>query len=734
MNIKKQFIRVLIFMAISVSLQPVTAGINISDSLLILLQKHPENDTVRANLLIQVANSLYRSNPEESLDYAHQLEEMGLTWQKENNRQSQKYLIEAWLLKGKNYLTLEQNVAADSVFSLAIELSRKNKDKNMEAKTQFKIGKIWHSFSGYNEALDHYDQSYSLEESMESQLGMGISLYQMASASDDLGDFLTAIDYNQRAYDIFNQLGDEKRMAMCLNNFGNYQNSMGNYPQALEYFHQSLKINERLENDVEISNNLNNIGVVYMIMEKPVKAREYYQRSYEIGEKLGDNKRMMSGLGNIGISYSYEEDFEKALEYFNRVIQISQDLGDKAGIARTYGNIGRVYEDMKDYPQAIHFYSIALAINDSVGNKFGMIYNMIGLGDVYRHTGNINSATRYLHQGRSLANKIGAVDAEKDALQGLTEMYDKLKRFDSAYFYFKQYTDLKDTMLNEERIEEVTRKEMQYSFDKKMLAEGLKSEIEINRQKNRKNIFLFAGLGFLILAGGIWSRLRYIKKSKSIIEKEKERSETLLLNILPAEVAEELKEKGYADARQFDEVTVLFTDFKGFTQMAEKLGAQELVNEIDFCFKKFDEITSKYHIEKIKTIGDAYMCAGGLPVPNQTNPHDVVLAALEIQQFMEEMKINRQKEKKTFFELRIGIHTGPVVAGIVGIKKFQYDIWGDTVNIASHMETSCEVGKVNISHATFEHVKDKFICQHRGKVEAKNKGMIDMYFVDGTIS
>jgi class 3 adenylate cyclase len=178
-------------------------------------------------------------------------------------------------------------------------------------------------------------------------------------------------------------------------------------------------------------------------------------------------------------------------------------------------------------------------------------------------------------------------------------------------------------------------------------------------------------------------------------------------------------------------VSVLFTDFKGFTKIAEKLTPAELVEELNTCFLEFDHIIDKHNLEKIKTIGDAYMCAGGIPVANDTNPVDIVHAGLEIKEYMENLKREREEAGQDFWELRIGIHTGPVIAGVVGKNKFAYDIWGDAVNTASRMESSGIPGKVNISGSTYELIKDHFNCTHRGKIEAKNKGEIDMYIVDG---
>ena len=226
-----------------------------------------------------------------------------------------------------------------------------------------------------------------------------------------------------------------------------------------------------------------------------------------------------------------------------------------------------------------------------------------------------------------------------------------------------------------------------------------------------------------------------VKERTAELSAEKERSDELLLNILPAEVAEELKATGAAKARHFEQASVLFTDFKGFTGMSAYLGADVLLHELNACFEAFDDIITRHGIEKIKTIGDAYMCAGGLPDPNTSSPIAVVQAALEMQAFMAERKKRHDAIGQPVFEMRVGIHTGPVVAGIVGVKKFQYDIWGDTVNTASRMESNGEVGRVNISETTYEIVKNEpgLTFTPRGKIDVKGKGEMEMYFVNAAL-
>lgn len=224
------------------------------------------------------------------------------------------------------------------------------------------------------------------------------------------------------------------------------------------------------------------------------------------------------------------------------------------------------------------------------------------------------------------------------------------------------------------------------------------------------------------------SQVLAIQKGK--LEHEKQKTDNLLLNIFPESIADQLKSKGSVAPKGYKLISVLFTDFKDFTKISEQLSHKEIIEELSICFEKFDEIIEKHYIEKIKTIGDAYMCAGGLPIRNKSNPIDVVLAGLEIQKFMKDYNKIKEEQSKLIWNLRLGIHSGPAISGVIGKKKLAFDIWGDTVNTASRMESSGAVGKVNISGDTYKDVKEYFECTYRGKIEAKNKGLIDMYFVE----
>jgi adenylate cyclase len=249
----------------------------------------------------------------------------------------------------------------------------------------------------------------------------------------------------------------------------------------------------------------------------------------------------------------------------------------------------------------------------------------------------------------------------------------------------------------------------------------------------------------LLIAGGIMMRRRthrlYMERQSRLeqliaerteeLQHEKEKSDSLLANMLPKGTAEEIMSKGKADKRKYNFVTVLFSDIQGFTKIAEEMNPETLIDELDRFFFHFDSVVEKYRIEKIKTIGDAYMCAGGIPERNRTNPVEVVLAALEMQKYMQEMKSDPSRPAARFWDIRVGIHTGTVVAGVVGHKKITYDIWGDTVNTASRMESSGEAGKINISGTTYEFVKEFFTCDYRGRMPVKYKGDLDMYFVTG---
>jgi class 3 adenylate cyclase len=217
-------------------------------------------------------------------------------------------------------------------------------------------------------------------------------------------------------------------------------------------------------------------------------------------------------------------------------------------------------------------------------------------------------------------------------------------------------------------------------------------------------------------------------RQKSWVEEEKKKSDKVLKSILPESIAAELKEHGHVRAQQFEMATVLFADLVDFTLLTQNLPAEQVVSELNWIFVGFDFITERNNLERIKTIGDGYMAVGGVPLRNHTNPVDAVNAGLQIVEFIRRLSKENEKSGKPAWKIRVGIHTGEVVAGVIGKSKFSYDVWGTTVNTASRMESASESGKVNISGTTYQLVKDHFDCTHRGNIVVKNMGTMEMYF------
>jgi adenylate cyclase len=529
------------------------------------------------------------------------------------------------------------------------------------------------------------------EEEANSFIGLGYA---------QLGEIPMGIDYMIRALKIAEREKLLRPQARTLNNLGSVYMEIKQFDLAMKTLEKAAEINIAINNLSWLSNNYTNIGNIHNEKNDLGKAKAFYYKALSISQKINYEYNVAINTGNLLGIFILTDSIDSAFVFAEKALALFEKMGDVFGVARIYSNYGSLY---------LHL---------ARGNKFLDKYCKGGKKEA------IEKGLNFMYKALEISKPNEDLNAMSLDYKSISELYELTGNCDSSYVAFKNYSLLKDSIFNIEKDMQITQTVMQYDFDKKEAATRIEQEKKMTRERNIRNSILAGLIGLLIFS---WVVFRQRNK----IKKEKQRSEELLLNILPAEVAEELKTKGKADARLMEEVTVLFTDFKGFTLLSEQLSPQALVAEINECFSAFDLIMQKHGIEKIKTIGDAYMAAGGLPAPKKTHAEDVVLAALEIQDFMMKHRQEKEARGKLFFEIRIGVHSGPVVAGIVGIKKFAYDIWGDTVNTASRMESSGGVGRVNISADTYALVKHRFNCTWRGKIEAKGKGEVDMYFVEG---
>ncbi len=591
-----------------------------------------------------------------------------------------------------------------------------------------------------NDAISYGQEARSLSEDLNFNNGKALALKYIGMAYYFQAQYLETIQYWQQSLDVFEAMGDTKGVANMLSNIGVIYFNQGDDTKAIEIYLQTLKVAEEIGDSLRIATVLNNIGGVYFNKDATRNmALKYYLRAFNICQLIHDPYGIGSSAVNVGGYYLEKKNADSALYFFKRAL-IAFEGTATGNISYALNNMGEAYALKSDFEQAKKYQNEALELARKNNSQLDMTLALIALGNTFTQKEDYKTAIGYYQQAEVLARGIGVNYQLEASFKALAQSFAKISEFEHAYHYQKLFSEIKDTLYNAENDKKIQRLQFNYDLETKQKEVDILTkdkelqELEVRRQKAVKNIFLLGLVFILIIAFILFRNIRAKIKVNRILDKQKDEIEKLLLNILPAKVAKELQESGKATPRHYESASVLFTDFKGFSKIAEDLTPNELVNELNTFFVAFDKIAEKFNLEKIKTIGDAYMCAGGIPVVNDTHAFDTVMAGLEMQKFMQSNNEKRAVQGKIPWELRVGINTGSIVAGVVGEKKYAYDIWGSTVNISSRMESNGEAGKLNISASTYELIKEKYICTHRGKIYAKNIGDIDMYFVDGNIS
>jgi adenylate cyclase len=589
-----------------------------------------------------------------------------------------------------------------------------------------------------------FSQKLSDLDSLESVYRMGAynkleQLDLLQKLSDIHPDPQEQLKYSLELINLARQLDSTQALFFGYLQKGQALRLKSDYPQALESFFEAVNLAKEQKSNESLGRVNIAIGDVYSLMRNHTSSVSYYENGIELLRKEGDSLNVANGLSNLGDEYFTYQEYDKAIAYFMEAGLIFNKLESKVGAAFVLGNMGMVYAEQGKDLLAEANINEAIQILEKLENYYPIAVYLTYMSDIYLSQNKWKTALNYSKRSLELAKKHGLKEQISDADLQLSQLYEKSGNYKDALSFYKDHTTYKDSVANIDIVQKIANLEVaQKQAEVDLLTEQkknqqIKEDLLNAENKNQKNIVISTIIALVLialLAFGLYRRNRYINNTKRIIEEEKKKSEALLTNILPDETAKELKLYGKVQAKRFESVTVLFTDFIDFTNYANSLTPEKLVKSVDYYFSKFDDIIEKYGLEKIKTAGDSYMCAGGLHDSSENHALKMILAAFEIAQFVEDSK-NENDSNISHFDIRIGINTGPIVAGVVGTKKFSYDIWGDTVNVASRMESASEQGKINIAEGTYQLIHEAFNCEYRGEIEVKNKGLMKMYFVNG---
>jgi len=634
---------------------------------------------------------------------------------------------------------------AEAKLKEAIDLAQKLGFKQGEATAWNGFGVLEEIRGNYRKSIEHYEKALALRRQTGDKRGEAGIHTNLGNAYESLGELPTAISQHRESLAIYESIRDTLRMARAFSNISSVLSLGGAYPEAFEALNKARLLVENKGDSPTTFKIYTQLGHNRFDLDMFSKAKDWYQRSLLLRQKSGDPVDIADGLVDLGNALDELNNVDSstlAIKYYLQALKIYQDQDDEPSIGLVCNNVGDAYKHLEQLDEALKYLRESERIRLAIEDEPGLMETYNTINDVLFRQGKTKESLQYIRRYSEIADKIGNENMRMAALKDFARAYAKLGDFSKAYEYQSAYNDLRFKVIDEKRAQNIetqqaltSLQEREMALDREKTNTALR-EAELAKTRTFRNALLGGAVLLILLVGLLFNRNRLRARANRLltaknetIERERQRADTLLQNILPEKTAEELKTNGTVKPVYYELVTVLFSDFKNFTTIAEKMSPEALVRELDECFRLFDAIVERHGLEKIKTIGDAYMCAGGLPEPNQTHAMDTVRAALEMQQGLQALGKQKAAAGKPFFEMRIGIHSGPVVAGVVGSHKFAYDIWGDTVNTAARLEQGGEPGKVNISETTWEKVRAEFDCTFRGKLPAKNKGEIAMYFV-----
>ncbi|MFN8277617.1 MAG: adenylate/guanylate cyclase domain-containing protein [Chitinophagales bacterium] len=519
-------------------------------------------------------------------------------------------------------------------------------------------------------------------------------------ANNVLGHSDLAFQHFEHALSGFQQINDQNGVAAAYSGMGNVLFAKMNYEQSAKMHLMALRIREIEKDKRGLIGTYINLGNAYQRSANLKLAAKMFLQALSLSRRLQEY-----GLyAHCCLAYSNllldRKQYRRAEHHLKEIFRIHKGNLDDFTLATTSNNLGIVLTRTGRHKTGRKYLQTALEASKRAGLLDEEVRASINLSEALLAGNEIAAARRQLEAILPVTRKKRFRESHMIALRRLSDIFAAEGDHKQALRLFKNYYNLIHQHAREENVEALNRARARY---------------ELDRKQREKELFKLKNVD--------------LKNALRKLDEEKKKADHLLRNILPDDVANDLKKNGKSDIRHYEEVTIVFADIKGFTSISERETPEMLVNELDYCFRQFDAIMEKYGLEKIKTIGDAYMCACGLPQPRRDHALRAVRASVDMMGFMQHRYRERSKLGQFAFELRIGINTGPVIAGIIGVKKFAYDIWGDSVNIAARMEQTSEAGQINISATTYNKIKRYYACQYRGEIEAKNRGKLKMYFL-----